>query len=87
MVITKHLNVLRPIHILYSLSIIEEDDHFVHLYLGDKRIATFGPGVILNEIHKEADRIVEIIAAYKETAAFEADSSEWARDQGWKEAA
>ncbi len=87
MVITKHLNVLKPIHILYFLSIIEEDDHFVHLYLGDKRVATFGPGVMLNDIHKEADRIVEIIVAYKETEAFICDASEWARNEGWKEAA
>ncbi len=85
--ITKHLNVLKPVHILYSLSIREEDDHCVHLYLGFKRIATFDQGVILNEIHKEADRIVKIIVAYKETETFFCDASEWARDQGWREAA
>lgn len=85
MTITKHLNILRPVHTLHSISIIEEDDHFIHLYLGEKRIATFGEGTMLYDIRKEADNIIRIVEAYRNSDSFIAEASDWARNGGWQE--
>jgi hypothetical protein len=83
---TKHLDgILAQRHLDCGMHLAEDADDFVYLYLNDDRVAAFGQRTTAEEFRREADIILFGIQAYQKSKRFEADASEWARDQGFQE--